>query len=802
MNSMFITENMKHKIRTMGRKALTVALSAVLILGACLAMGGQAAYGASSSFEASLTAQGFPESYKVLLRALHEAHPNWKFRAKQLDFTWSQALSAQYENANANTISANYPDAYKAVREGTYNFNTHTYLPKDGTSWVSASKKAIAFYMDPRNWLTEDGIFMFEPFYYDASYQSEDIVKDILKGTALPAAASSYYMEAAQQTYNGRTYSISPTYLATKTRIELGSGDTMISGKEFTYGGKKFSKCYNVYNIGAVDSADGSAATKGLVYAAGGLDQSGTSYLRPWNTLKKAVKGGAIYIAENFISNNQYSAYYERYNVLNGLDSIGTHQYATSVFCAATESNIMYWDYRDFGVLDEPFTFEIPVYQNMPDKRCAKPSATGTNNCYLDNITVSADGKNLGYSPSFDRFTSTYTISDTVAADKLTIKTAKNDSSAKVAIKGNSLTNGNNKVSIKCTSSSGAASKTYYIKVVRDSSQQPKPPAGNENLIKGVENTTITLTPTEIGQGYVSMAWEKSKGYKVDYYQVFRTIKGTFFGTSPLYSSKTGTATTYKNTKSLTKGTTYSYKIRGVRVIDGQTCYTKWSNTADILYNPVSKALIQGVENTSLTMGAIQGNGFVLTSWEKSPGYKMDCYEVFRSLDPENFEETPFFTTADGAHMTYKNSKDLVRKTTYYYKVRGVRVLGGITYYSQWSDVVAVEYNPYIEGIARGVANTTLTAEGVIDGKGIRISWKKSPGYKMDFYEVFRSVKKSSGYGKEPIYSTADGEKVTYKNTKDLTKGTRYYYKVRGVRIMEGLPYYTQWSTKAEVLYE
>ena len=344
---------------------------------------------------------------------------------------------------------------------------------------------------------------------------------------------------------------------------------------------------------------------------------------------------------------------------------------------------------------------------------------------------------------------------------------------------------------IRDRSSSGLESKTYYIKVVRDGSQSTTPVTSSENLIKGVENTTISLAQKEQGEGYVRVAWEKSKGYKVDYFQVFRTTKGSAFGSSPLYTTTSGTVSTYKNTKSLTKGTTYSYKIRGVRVIDGKTYYTNWSNTVDILYNPVSESLIQGVENTTLNMAAVQGNGFVQTSWEKSPGYKMDYYEVFRSSDPEAFEETPYFTTADGTKVTYKNSKDLVRNNVYYYRVRGVRVLNGVTHYSQWSNVVAVEYNPYIEGIALGVGNTTLTASGAVEGKGIRVSWTKSPGYKMDYYEVFRSVKKSSGYGTAPIYTTTDGTKVTYKNTKDLTKGTSYYYKVRGVRIMEGQPYYT-----------
>lgn len=787
------------RIRTVNRCTIFL-LSAVLFITTAFTMQNAAVYAADSSFEAALQAEGFPESYRVKLRLLHQKHPNWTFKAKKLEFSWKDALAKQYADADANTISVNYKDAYKAVREGTYNFTTHTYLPKDGASWVSASKQAVAFYMDPRNWLTESGIFMFEPFYYDSSCQTEEIVKSILKGTGLPSNASAYYMEAAQQTYNGKTYSISPVYLAAKTRIELGNSKFMIDGHSFTYKGKDYSNCYNPYNIGSVDSADGTAALKGLVFAAGGSNQSETSYLRPWNSLKKAVKGGALYIADRFMSNNQYSLYYERFNVRNGLSDIGTYQYATNVFNAATLAAIMYDDYYDFGVLNEAFTFEIPVYQDMPSSPCKQPPATGNNNCYLDSISLSADGRKLSCTPAFDRFTSTYTVRETVAADKLTIKADKNDPSATVTISGNNLVNGENKIAIKCKSSSGLASKTYYVKVVRDDTQPPA--ANNDKLIKGVENTTISLSPKEQGEGYVRLAWEKSKGYKVDCFQVFRAESPNGFRSSPMYTTNTGTQSTYKNTKQLSLGATYYYKVRGMRTIGGKTYYTKWSDTISILYDPARASLIQGIENTGLTMSAVQGNGFVLTNWEKTPGVDMDYYEVFRSVSPDAFGDTPFFTTVDGTRSTYKNTKDLVRNTTYYYKVRGVRAVYGTLYYTQWSDMAAITYNPYIEGIAEGVNRTTLTASGACEGNGIRINWKKSKGYKMDYFEIFRSVKKSSGYGTKPIFSTKDGDKFTYRNTKSLTKGIRYYYKVRGVRIMEGTPYYTQWSTKASVVYK
>ena len=66
----------------------------------------------------------------------------------------------------------------------------------------------------------------------------------------------------------------------------------------------------------------------------------------------------------------------------------------------------------------------------------------------------------------------------------------------------------------------------------------------------------------------------------------------------------------------------------------------------------------------------------------------------------------------------------------------------------------------------------------------------------MGYYEVFRSTKKNSGYGTKPFYTTSTGNKTYYKNTKSLKAGTRYYFKVRGVRVIDGKKYYTQWSNK------
>lgn len=114
---------------------------------------------------------------------------------------------------------------------------------------------------------------------------------------------------------------------------------------------------------------------------------------------------------------------------------------------------------------------------------------------------------------------------------------------------------------------------------VKAEKKQPEPvkPADNKRIIKGVKNTEIELETTVNKDGNIVIKWKKSKGYRVDSFEILRAVKknGKY---SKIYTTKSGKASRIVNAKNLKDGKRYYYKVRGVRTIDGKKYYTEWSN--------------------------------------------------------------------------------------------------------------------------------------------------------------------------------------------------------------------------------
>ena len=76
----------------------------------------------------------------------------------------------------------------------------------------------------------------------------------------------------------------------------------------------------------------------------------------------------------------------------------------------------------------------------------------------------------------------------------------------------------------------------------------------------------------------------------------------------------------------------------------------------------------------------------------------------------------------------------------------------------------------------------------------IQLTWTVPEDLEFDGFEVYRSNKKNSGYGKKPIWTTA---KTSYKNSKGLKSGKTYYYKVKAFKYVNDEKVYTEYSYKA-----
>ena len=77
--------------------------------------------------------------------------------------------------------------------------------------------------------------------------------------------------------------------------------------------------------------------------------------------------------------------------------------------------------------------------------------------------------------------------------------------------------------------------------------------------------------------------------------------------------------------------------------------------------------------------------------------------------------------------------------------------------------------------------------------KRVKLTWKKSnSGYRVDAYQIWRLTKKSSGYTK--IFTSTSASHKYYINTKGLEPGKTYWYKVRGIRRVDGKLVYTPFT--------
>lgn len=415
-----------------------------------------------ADFESYMTKQGFPESYKPYLRTLHEQHPKWIFTAQKLGVDWNTALKEECV-VGRNLVHSSALASWKSMEKGAYDFNGGYWYGLDG-SWVAASKEIIMYYMDPRNFLNDTYIFMFENQSYDPSYQTESGVKTILADTFMsgsytcPDTKKKYtysqtFMDAAKKS------GVSPYHLASRCRNEQG-----VNGAPQSLGTVKgYENYFNFFDIQAYATSTMTAAEMGCKYA----KTTNPTYLLPWTNQYKSIVGGSIFLGTGYITKGQDTLYLQKFDMVDGGNGLYYHQYMTCVFGQANEAISLKNAYSQ-DILNSAMEFKIPVYNNMPDKLCPKPTSSGDNNNYLKSLSVSG----TSISPKFDKFTASYTAKVNAEVSSVTVNANPLGKSAKVSGNGKvSLKTGENTVKVTCTAASGVK-RTYTIKITRKAASQ------------------------------------------------------------------------------------------------------------------------------------------------------------------------------------------------------------------------------------------------------------------------------------------------------------------------------------------
>lgn len=430
-------------------------------------------------YRAYLKNKGFPESYLDSLVSLHEKHPNWKFEVFEAKISFNNMATIEYEKEGRSLFwdSNRSYDGYKSTESWSYNYLTDIFrndFSGGGVNWFAPSYNTVAYYLDPRNFLNEKQIFMFEKLGYNSKYHTKEGIENMLKNTFME---NGYADNEKTKTYAdafidaGIKNNVSPYVLVARVVQEVGAqGSTIVSGTVKGYEGY-----YNFYNIKATGEQD-QIITNGLKYA----KEMG------WDSPYKAIVGGSSFLSDNYINVGQDTLYLQKWDLFGPM--FGNHQYQQNIQAPSTESIKTFNGYNKSALLDNSFVFSIPVFQSIPTS--TKLDNKGNPNNYLKSLKV--NDKYIFESATHDT-TFDVTYDESVTSLKISA-TAVNSKSIISGTGSVSLTGVKQSVVVSVTAENGAV-RDYVINVKRNVKPvEPEP----EKPINPEPTPTPSPSPTVI----------------------------------------------------------------------------------------------------------------------------------------------------------------------------------------------------------------------------------------------------------------------------------------------------------------
>ena len=318
-------------------------------------------------FLSTIDSSRYP-GYKEKIESLMEAHPGWNFELLYTNLNFNSAVYGEYSNHSANLVPSSSGSEWICSVCGTKLYDT---------GWYGASDKAIAYYMDPRNFLNDSNVFQFlDANIYEASSVSISGIQSNINGTFLEQYA--WDIDTAC-----KNKGVNPYYVISRLIQENGKNGSTTSKGMNGGNGKTY---YNPFNIGATGSGRDQVIANALAKAKA----------NGWDTMEKALEGGIVFLKANWLENYQNTLYQNRFDIdsTNGT-SLYSHQYMQNLSAAYSEGNLLRGYYTNAGTIDSNLTFIIPMYEGMSVNVSARPSEGTSSEEYPMNVVVNTSSSTL-----------------------------------------------------------------------------------------------------------------------------------------------------------------------------------------------------------------------------------------------------------------------------------------------------------------------------------------------------------------------------------------------------------------------
>jgi len=348
-----------------------------------------------------------------------------------------------------------------------------------------------------------------------------------------------------------------------------------------------------------------------------------------------------------------------------------------------------------------------------------------------------------------------------------------------------------------------------------------------ENIDLPKQVTGVKLS--SIGYDHIVLSWQSQNN--ITGYEIYdcNTLK-SYFTTSNIYKIS-----------NLKEGTTYRFKVRAYKTIGGKNYYGDFSSLLYVTTNTridISKCWVLGVKNKTYTGSRInqnitiqygsktlkngadyvvnysnnkdtgkativitgegdykgtitktflinpsqvknvkakeQSKSTITIKWDKNGG-KVTGYKIYSY----NYKKEKWEYVGKTSNTSYKVKK-LKEGTTYKYRVRAYKSVGGSQYFGLYSSSIKTGTKTKTPSISK------LTTKS----KKATIKWKKISG--ASGYQIYMATSKKGNYSK--IKTITKGKTTTYTKTK-LKRNKRYYFKIRTYKTVDGKKIYSSYSS-------